>query len=155
MAVYDRDATPSSAVTAFLSQFAISAAGAITYVSGTDTFHVWWLHRALQKKAWDLATSGDDLINLAKPNPSTSEALGTIITLLDHTTNYSVRYNITDEVAEYLFGGSVEQQNASAQTERYSGLIVLGTVVAGTQLQIIQNHSVYDGATPFWGTGIN
>jgi hypothetical protein len=152
MAVYDRDATPATAVTAFLAQFAISAAGAITYVSGTDTFHVWWLHRALQKKVWDLTTSGDDLLNLAKPNPSTSEALGTIITLLDHTTDYSVRYNITDEVAEYLFGGSVEQQNASSQTERYSGLQVLGTAVAGTQLQVIQNHAVY---TSFWGTGLN
>src|SRR5210317_104862 len=152
MAVYDRDATPATAVTAFLAQFAISAAGAITYVSGTDTFHVWWLHRALQKKVWDLTTSGDDLLNLAKPNPSTSEALGTIITLLDHTTDYSVRYNITDEVAESLFGGSVEQQNASSQSERYSGLQVLGTAVAGTQLQIIQNHAVY---TSFWGTGLN
>jgi hypothetical protein len=153
MAVYDRDyATPADAVTAWLAQYAIAADGSITFVSGTDTFHVWWLHRALQKKVWDLATSGNDLLNLAKPNPSTSEALGTIITLLDWTTDFSVRYNITDEVAETHFGGSIEQTNGSSQTERYSGLIVLGSAVAGTQLQVIQNAAVY---TSFWGTGLN
>ncbi len=153
MTVYDRDfATPATAVTAWLAQYAIAADGAITFVSGTDTFHVWWLHRALQKKVWDLATSGNDLLNLAKPNPSTSEALGTIITLLDHTTDFSVRYNITDTVAETHFGGSVEQQNVSSQTERYSGLIVLGSAVAGTQLAVVQNAATY---TSFWGTGLN
>ena len=153
MTVYDRDfATPATAVTAWLAQYAIAANGSITFVSGTDTFHVWWLHRALQKKVWDLATSGNDLLNLAKPNPSTSEALGTIITLLDHTTDFSVRYNITDEVAETHFGGSVEQTNGSSQTERYSGLIVLGSAVAGTELQVVQNAATY---TSFWGTGLN
>ena len=152
MASYDRDATPATAVAAFLAQFAISATGDVTFVSGTDTFHVWWLHRALQKKVWEFTTSSDDLVNLAKPNPSTSEALGTIITLEDHTTNYSVRWNITDEVAESLFGGSVEQTNGASQTERYSGLIVLGSAPAGTQLQIVQDGALY---TSFWGTGLN
>jgi hypothetical protein len=153
MTVYDRDyATPADAVTAWLAQYAIAADGSITHDTGTDTFHVWWLHRALQKKVWDLATSGNDLLNLAKPNPSTSEALGTIITLLDHTTDYTVRYNITDTVAETHFGGSIEQTNGSSQTERYSGLIVLGSAVAGTELQIIQDAAVY---TSFWGTGLN
>lgn len=152
MAVYDRSADASTAVTAFLSQFAIAANGNITYVSGSNTFHVWWLHRALQKKVWDFATSGDDYLNLGKPNPSTSEALGTIITLQDHTTNFSVRYNITDEVATYLFGGSVEQYNASTQLERYSGLKVLGSVYGTTNLQIVQNNTVL---TSHWGGGKN
>jgi len=153
MTVYDRDyATPADAVTAVLAQFSITAGGDIRHDTGTNTFHVWWLHRALQKKVWDLATSGNDLLNLAKPNPSTSEALGTIITLLDHTTDYTVRYNIDDTAAESFFGGSIEQQNGSSQTERYSGLIVLGTAVAGTQLQVVQDAAVY---TSFWGTGLN
>ena len=153
MTVYDRDyATPADAVTAVLAQFSITAGGDIRFDTGTDTFHVWWLHRALQKKVWDLTTSGNDFLNLAKPNPSTSEALGTIITLLDHTTDYAVRYNIDDTAAESFFGGSIEQTNASSQTERYSGLIVLGSAVAGTQLQIIQNAAV---VTSFWGTGLN
>lgn len=153
MAVYNSDATASTAVTAFLTQFTLSANGNIRWSTGTDTFHVKWLHMALQKKVWDFTTSGDDALNLAKPNPSTSEALGTIITLQDHTTNYSVRYNIDDTAAEYLFGGSVEQYNASTQLERYSGLQVLGSVNAGTtELQILQNGALL---TSHWGTGKN
>ncbi len=153
MAVYDSDATASTAVTAFLAQFTLSANGNIRWSTGTDTFHVKWLHIALQKKVWDFSTSGDDILNLAKPDPSTSEALGTIITLRDHTTNYSVRYNIDDTAAEYFFGGSIEQTNASSQTERYSGLQVLGSVNLGTtELQIIQNGALL---TSHWSTGKN
>jgi hypothetical protein len=149
MAIYDIGATASTAVTAFLSQFKISANGDIRYVSGTDTFHTWWLHRALQKIAWDFAISGDDELNLTKPNPSTSEAIGTIITLQDHTTAYSVNYNITTAEAEYLFGGSIEQNNGD---DRFSGLIVLGSVASPTQLQIIQDNGLL---TSHWGTGKN
>lgn len=152
MAIYDVDATPATAVTAFLSQFTVSANGDIRFDSGSDTFHVWWIHRALQKIAWDFTISGDDEINLSKPNPSTSEALGTIITLLDHTTNYSVRYNITDTEAEYFFGGSVEQTVSGGGTDRYSALIVLGSVASATQLQIIQNNVLL---TSHWSTGKN
>jgi hypothetical protein len=152
MAIYDYGATPATAVAAFLSQFKVAASGNITYISGSNTFHVRWLHAALQKIAWDFAVSGDDELNLSKPNPSKAEALSTIITLYDYTTDFSVRYNITDAVAEYLFGGSVNQQNASAQTERYSGLKVLGSVPGATYLQILQNHTVL---TSHWGTGKN
>lgn len=152
MAIYDYSADPSTAVTAFLSQFKVAANGNITYVSGSNTFHVWWLHRALQKIAWDFAISGDDEINLSKPNPSKAEALGTIITLYDHSTDFSVRYNITDEVATYLFGGSVSQKDASGLDVRYSGLKVLGSVNSTTYLQIIQNHTIL---TSHWGTGKN
>ena len=151
MAIYDRDATPATAVAAFLTQFKVAATGAITFVSGTNTFHVWWLHRALQKIAWDFAISGDDEINFSKPNPSTSEAIGTIITLLDHTTDYSVSYSITDTVAQSLFGGSVEQ-GASGSVTRYSGLQVLGTVNSPTLLQVVQNGGIL---ASHWGTGKN
>ena len=150
MAIYDHSANPATAVTAFLSQFKIFSNGNIRYVAGTDTFHVWWLHRALQKIAWDFNVSGDDEINLSKPNPSTSEALGTIITLLDHTVDFATQYNIDDIVATYLFGGSVSQKSG---TELYSGLRVLGSVNnPSTQLQIIQNDTLL---TSHWGTGKN
>lgn len=149
MAFHDRDAVASTAVTAFLSQFKIATNGAITYVSGVDTFHVWWLHRALQKIAWDFTISGDDEINLTKPNPSTSEALGTIITLLDHTTDYSVNYTITDEVATYLFGGSVEQNNGD---DGYYGVNVEGAVNLATSFKVIQDHVEL---VSHWGTGKN
>lgn len=153
MAIYDVDATASTAVTALLNQVAISATGDITPDTPTDTFHVKWLHRALQKKVWDFAVSGNDNLNLAKPNPSTSEALGTIITLIDHTTEFGVRYNITDAVAEMFFGGSVEQRDASGNVERYAGVKVSGTVNnASTELQVIQNKALL---TSHWGTGKN
>ena len=151
MAVYDYDADATAAVTAFLAQFAVTAEGNIRYSAGTDTFHTWWVHRSLQKVAWDFTISGDDEINLSKPNPSTSEALGTIITLLDHTTTYGVSYNITDAEAEYLFGGSIEQ-GATGSVTRYSGLITVGAVASATQLQIIQNNGLL---TSHWSTGKN
>ena len=149
MAVYDIDADANTAVTALLAQFTFSANGNIRYSSGTDTFHTWWLHRAVQKIVWDFTISGDDELNLSKPNPSTSEALGTIITLLDHTSDYSVNYNITATEAEYFFGGSIEQNNGD---DRFSGLIVLGSVNSPTQLQIIQNNGLL---TSHWSTGKN
>lgn len=153
MAVYDKDADPTTAVNAFLAQFTCGPNGDIRYDAGSDTFHTWWLHRALQKIAWDFTISGDDGINLSKPNPSTSEALGTIITLEDHTTDYSVRYNITDAEAEYFFGGSIEQKSSGGNTDRYAGLIVLGSVnSSSTELQIIQNNALL---TSHWGTGKN
>jgi len=149
MTIYAKDADAATAVTAFLAQFQISANGDIRYVAGVDTFHTWWVHRSLQKIAWDLAISGDDEVNLSKPNPSTSEALGTIITLQDHTTQYSVNYNITATEAEYFFGGSIEQNNGD---DRFPGLIVLGSVASATQLQIIQDNALL---TSHWGTGKN
>lgn len=153
MAIYDIDATPATAVSAFESQFSISATGDIRYVSGTDTFHVKWLNTALQHKVWDFTVSGDDNVLLSSPNPSTSEALGTIITLLDHTVDYSVRYNIDDTAAQYFFGGSIEQQDSSAQLERYSGLSVLGSVNnTATTLQILQDNGL---VTEFWGDVAN
>ncbi|MCP4466121.1 MAG: hypothetical protein GY813_05150, partial [Halieaceae bacterium] len=95
MTAYAYEADPTTAVNALLAQFAFTTEGNIRYVSGSDTFHTRWIHVAVQKLEWDLEISGDDELNLSKPNPSTSEALGTIITLKDHTTNYGVRYNIT------------------------------------------------------------
>ena len=149
MAVYDRDADALTAVAAFLAQFKVAATGAITFVSGTDTFHVYWLHRSLQKIVWDFAISGDDELNLTKPNPSTSEALGTIITLLNHTADYGVNYLIDDTVATYLFGGSVEQNDGD---DGYYGVKVDGSVPGPTPLKIIQN---FVELASHWGTGKN
>ena len=79
MTIYAKDADAATAVAAFLAQFKVSANGDIRYVAGVDTFHTWWVHRSLQKIAWDLAISGDDELNLSKPNPSTSEALAQLL----------------------------------------------------------------------------
>lgn len=153
MAIYDIDADATTATNAVIAQFVFSANGDIREGTVTDTFHWNWLHKALAKLTWDFNISGDDQLNLAKPNPSTSVAVGTIITLLDHTADYGVRYNITDVEAENFFGGSLEQRTVGGNIDRYSGLIVLGSVSSGlTQLQIIQNNALL---TSHWGTGKN
>jgi hypothetical protein len=149
MAIYDTDADSATAITAWLAQNKVAATGAITYVSGTDTFHVKWINRALQKIAWDFVISGDDEVNLSFPNPSKEEALGKIVTLNDHTTNYGVNYTVTDEVMEYHFGGSVSQNNGD---DIYYGLIVLGVTSTPLPLKIIQNETEI---TSWWGNGLN
>ena len=149
MAIYDYDAVPATAVTAWLAQHKVAANGAITDVSTTDTFHVYWIHRSLQKIAYDLATSGDDEINLSYPNPSKSEAIGTIITLNDHTADYSVNYTVTDVVMESHFGGSVSQNGGD---DIYSGIQILGKTDGTVPINILQNNIVL---TSHWGNGKN
>ena len=149
MAIYDTDAVSSTAITAWLAQFKVATSGAITFVTGTDTFHVKWINRALQKLAWDFLISGDDEVNLSHPNPSTEEALGKIVTLLDHTTNFSVNYTVTDTVMESHFGGSVSQNNGD---DIYYGVIVLGSTSTPLPVKIIQDEVEL---TSHWGTGKN
>ena len=149
MAIYDSDANAVTAVTAWLAQFKVAATGAITYVSGTDTFHVKWIDRALQKIAYDFQTSGDDEISLYYPNPSKSEALDTIITLYDHTTEFSVNYIVTDTVIEYHFGGSVSQNDGD---DEWYGLQILGQTDGSVPINVLQNNVVL---TSHWGNGKN
>jgi len=149
MAIYDTDADSNTAITAWLSQFKVAASGAITFVSGTNTFHVKWINRALQKLAWDFVISGDDEVNLSFPNPSKEEALGKIVTLNDHTTNYGVNYTVTDLVMESHFGGSVSQNGGD---DIYYGLIVLGVTSTPLPVKIIQDEVEL---TSHWGNGKN
>ena len=149
MAIYDTDADSSTAITAWLAQFKVASSGAITFVTGTNTFHVKWINRALQKIHWDFIISGDDEANLSKPNPSKEEALGKIITLNDHTTNYSVNYTVTDTVMESHFGGSVSQNGGD---DIYYGLKVQGSNSTPIPLKILQNNTEL---TSHWGTGKN
>ena len=149
MAIYDSNALASTAVTAFLAQFKVASTGAITYISGTDTFHVQWLDRALQKIAYDFAISGDDEVNLSFPNPSKAEALNTIITLYDHTTEFAVNYTVTPEVVTYLFGGSVSQNNGD---DIWGGLQILGSTDGTVPINVLQNNVVL---TSHWGNGKN
>ena len=149
MAIYDTDAVSTTAVAAWLAQFKVAASGAITFVSGTDTFHVKWINRALQKLAWDFVISGDDEINLSFPNPSKEEALGKIVTLNDWTTDYGKNYTVTDLVMESHFGGSVSQNGGD---DIYYGLIVLGSTSIALPLKLIQDEVEL---TSHWGNGKN
>ena len=149
MAIYDTDADSATAITAWLAQYKVAATGAITFVSGTDTFHVKWINRALQKIHWDFLVSGDDEANLSFPNPSKEEALGKIVTLFDHTTDFGVNYTVDDTVMQQHFGGSVSQNSGD---DIYYGLIVLGKTSTPLPLKIIQNHTTL---TSHWGNGKN
>lgn len=149
MAIYDTDADSSTAITAWLAQYKVASTGAITFVSGTDTFHVKWINRSLQKLAWDFIISGDDEVNLSFPNPSKEEALGKIVTLNDHTTDYSVNYTVTDTVMEQHFGGSVSQNDGD---DIYYGVIVYGSNSTPIPLKIIQDNTEL---TSHWSTGKN
>ena len=153
MALFDIDANPTNAVNAWLAQFKVASDGAITHVSGDDTFHVKWINRSLQKIAWDFLISGDDEINLSKPNPSTSQALGTIITLIDFGSSFGgVRYRVNQNVMTYHFGGSVTQKNATGNDEAWYGLTLSGTKGAIVEPQVVQNGV---RLASYWGTGVN
>ena len=153
MTIFDNNADPILAIQAFLDQFSISNVGEVRSASGTDTFHVTWLHRALQHKVYDFNGSGDDNLQLSDPNPSTTAAIGQIIRLLDHTpSGFAHRYNIDQAVAERLFGGSVTQVNGNGNQEAWYPLSISGTAAPFVEPQVVQNGVQ---TTSFWGSGIN
>lgn len=108
---------------------------------GSDTYTVLELHRFLQDLADDAVASGDDLLDITDSTPSV-RATDNIITL-------NAPYNIDDNLAEFIFDGSISQDNGDTL---YSGLVVVGAVQPGTQLQVVQNNGLL---TSYWGTGLN
>jgi hypothetical protein len=121
--------------------FEVQADGDIRHVSGTATYTVLEFHRWLQDLADDAAASGDDLLDITDETPS-ERSTDNIITL-------NAPYNIDDTAAQYLYDGSITQANGDVV---YSGLVVVGAVESGTELQIVQNNAVL---TSYWGTGLN
>jgi hypothetical protein len=119
----------------------VAANGDIRWTGTTPTYTVLEFHRWLQDLADDAVSSGDDLLDITDTNPS-ERSTDNIITLLPP-------YNIDDTLAEHLYDGSITQDNGAT---RYSGLVVVGSVTAGTQLQIVQNNALL---TNYWGTGLN
>lgn len=99
------------------------------------------LHRWLQDLADDAVASGDDLHDITDQT-SSDRSTDNIVTLTNG-------YNIDDTAAEHIFDGSITQANGDTV---YSGLVVVGSVVAGTQLQIVQDEVLL---TNYWTTGLN
>lgn len=127
--------------------FSVSAAGAIRHEANTDTYTVLELHRWLQGLADDAAASGDDIVDISRATPS-ERSTDQIIQLLGS-------YNIDDDAAEYLYGGSIKQGTGPTE-EIYAGLKILGAVNnTDTQLMVIQDDDYYQYTTtdtaPFWG----
>ena len=113
-------------------------------------------HRFLAGLADNPAYNGstDDKLAMQHYTPSTRVTDGIII-LEDHTSEGGPRWNIDDEVAKFLYGGSIEQ-GSGATGDLYSGAQVLGAVVStGTQLMVIQDKQHYQYTNtitaPFWG----
>lgn len=97
------------------------------------------LHRWLQDLADDaVATaSTSDLLDITDSTPS-DRATDNIITLING-------YNIDDTAAQHIFDGSIEQDGGDTF---YRGLVVVGAVETGTEIQIEQNGSKL---TSYWG----
>lgn len=124
--------------------FTISTSGDIRHTANTNHYTVLELHRWLQDLADDpeATYSTSDLVDITSATPS-ERSTDQIITLLNN-------YNIDDDAAEYFYGGSITQDSGDTV---YSGLKVLGAVnSSATQIQVIQDHGLYDGDAPFWGT---
>ena len=131
---------------AIADDFSISVSGDIRHTSGSDTYTVLEMHRFLQDLADDAVATGNDLIDITSDTPS-DRSTDNIITL-------NSPYNIDDDAAEYLYAGSITQDNGDTV---YSGLRVLGSVNnSSTQLMVIQDNGFYQFTTtpsaPFWGT---
>ena len=128
------------------STFAIATNGNITgsaFVPGTDTrFTTLELHQWLQDLADDSAPSGDDNVSILGSNPSElagkrNASRPMALTLLNGI-------NIDDAAAKWFKFGSIEQ---SAGAVLYTGLKVLGTLVASSPIYIIQNAAK---VTKYW-----
>lgn len=112
--------------------------------AGDGPYTVLELHRFLQDLADQSQASGDDLVDITSETPS-ERSTDNIITLLGTC-------NIDDEMSEHLYDGSISQGGGD---DLYSGLEVVGVTFSTTTLQVVQNNTLYDGDTPFWGTGLN
>lgn len=126
---------------AIATDISVAANGDIRYTGVGPNYTVIQFHRFLQDLADDAVASGDDLLDITDSTPS-ERSTDNIITL-------NAPYNIDDTLAEHLFDGSITQDNGNTV---YSGLVVVGSVPAGTQLKIVQNNTLLPN---YWTTGIN
>jgi hypothetical protein len=128
------------------STFAIATNGNITgsaFVPGTDTrFPTLELHQWLQALATDSVPTGDDNVSILGSNPSElagkrNASRPMALTLLNGI-------NIDDAAAKWFKFGSIEQSSGAVL---YTGLKVLGTLVASSPIYIIQNAAK---VTKYW-----
>lgn len=128
---------------AIANDFSVAINGNIRYVGSAagPNYTVLELHRFLAGLADDAQAAGDDLVDITTLTPS-DRSTDQIITLASP-------YNIDETAARHLYDGSISQDGGNTL---YSGLRVLGTVVSGTQIMIVQDHKVLPA---YWSTGIN
>jgi hypothetical protein len=119
--------------------FSVSPEKDIRYVGSGTYYRVLEFHRWLQDLADDATYAGNDVLDITDDTPS-ERATDNIVRLINS-------FNIDDTAAEHLYDGSIEQDNGDTL---YSGLVVVGSVEAGTQLYIIQDNVIL---TDFWTGG--
>ena len=126
---------------AIADDFSVAVNGDVRYTGSGTNYAVIAFHRYLQDKADDASAANDDLLQITDDTPS-DRSTDNIITLIND-------YNIDDTAAEHLYDGSVTQDSGDTV---YAGLVIVGAVEAGTELQILQNGQLLRN---YWGTGIN
>lgn len=124
---------------AIVDDFSVTTSGDIRHVSGATNYTVIAFHRWLGDLMDDALATGDDLLDITDATAS-ERSTDNIITL-------KAPYNINDTTAQFLFDGSIIQDDGNTI---YDGLLVLAN--AGMYLSIVQNGAL---ATNFWTTGIN
>ena len=126
--------------------FAIATNGNITgsaFVPGTSVrFSTLELHQWLQDLADDSAPTGDDNVSILGTNPS--ELAGKRNASRPMALTLLPSININDGAAQWFKFGSIEQQSGAVL---YTGLKVLGTLVASSPIYIIQNAAK---VTKYW-----
>lgn len=125
----------------------IDASGNIRWTGAATTprHSVLEFIQLMQLKQDDEQAAGDDLLDITVDTPF-DRSTDQIVTL-------NSPFNIDDTFALHLYDGSVSQTEPIVGGETlYSGLAVIGPVVAGTEYIILQDGKVLPA---FWGTGIN
>lgn len=129
------------------SNFTIDSSGNIrqtaSFIPGTNSrYSTLELHAWLQDLADNSAPSGDDLVSILGNNPS--ELAGKRNASRPMALTLLPNYNINDATAQWFKFGSIEQNSGN---DLYTGLKVLGTLVANSPIYIIQNSSK---VTKYW-----
>src|SRR5574343_573334 len=129
------------------SKFTIDASGNIRQVSAfvpaTDSrFSTLDLHAFLQDLADNSAPAGDDLVSILGNNPS--ELAGKRNASRPMALTLLPNFNINDATAQWFKFGSIEQNSGA---DLYTGLKVLGSLVANSPIYITQSNSKI---TQYW-----
>jgi len=117
----------------------VAANGDIRYTGGGNTYTVIEFHRWLGDLMDNAQASGDDILDITSATAS-ERATDNLVTLL-------APYNIDDDLAQYLYDGSIVQDGGDTI---YDGLVVIAP--QGTYVDIVQNGAVL---TNYWTTALN
>lgn len=120
--------------------FEVQTDGDIRHIANSNRYTVIEFHRWLGDLMDDAAAAGNDILDITDATAS-ERSTDNIITL-------KPPFNIDDDAAQYLYDGSIIQNNGDVI---YDGLVVIAN--QGMPLEIIQNGAKI--SPNFWTTGLN